>query len=94
GAARGHRRVGEDGGTHLGGAFLYAGADAVVLASASVEVAATAALVEVLHRELAAGKDVAHALHAARRAVAEKEPHPYYHSLLRVVGLGACRPVR
>ena len=93
GAARAHDRVGEDGVTNLGGAFQYAGANTVVLASASLEYAATVALMESFTDELARGSDVGHAMLAARRAVAAEQPHPYYHSLMRVVGIGTSRPL-
>jgi hypothetical protein len=90
GAARAEQRYGEDGLNHLGGAFLKAGASCVVLSSFTVEARAMQALMEVFHQRLCAGDARAEALRAARAELA-KNPrwsHPYYYSLVFLVGLG------
>jgi CHAT domain-containing protein/tetratricopeptide (TPR) repeat protein len=90
GAARGESRYGEDGLTHLGGAFLKSGASCVLLSSHQVEARAMQALLEHFHARLCAGDSRAEALRAARAALAAggRFAHPYYHSLVFAVGLG------
>jgi hypothetical protein len=89
-AARGARRVGDDGLGHLGGAFLARGAQAVVLARHEVELAATLRLLEVLNERLAAGDTVQEALRRARVALMDdpRTAHPFYSGAFFVVGLG------
>jgi hypothetical protein len=92
GASRGPLRSGDDGVTNLGGAFLLAGSTQVVLLSSyDLEFQATMALTDVFHSHLrTGGESPAAAMLAARRAVAADEvwAHPYYHSMMSVVGLG------
>ncbi len=89
GSARGPSRVGDDGVSNLGGAFLAGGARAVVLSRADVDFEATVRLLETLHARLAAGDRPSVALLAARRALfGGPLDHPYFHSLLQVVGGG------
>ncbi len=90
GAARGPRRRGGDGLAHLGGAFLVAGARAVISSVADLELEATLSLSEVLHRELRAGASPASALRAARRELAKSEAFadPFYRCLVHASGLG------
>jgi hypothetical protein len=89
-AARGARRMGDDGLGHLGGAFLARGAQAVVLARHEVELAATLRLLEVLNERLAAGDTVQEALRRARVALRDdpRTAHPFYSGAFHLVGLG------
>jgi hypothetical protein len=91
GAGRGPQRRGDESVNHLGGAFLGAGARAVVQSHADLDYRATLRLSETLHARLATGgTSPAEALRAAR-AELRADPrfdHPYYHSLLQVLGLG------
>ncbi len=89
GTARGPERLGDDGVEHLGGAFLSAGADAVVLSSEALELRATLAFEAVFQRELADGATVAEALLAARR-----DEQPPFRTRLRIMGLGRRAPFR
>lgn len=67
--ARAPRRLGEDHGANLGGAFLYAGASAVVQSRAAIRVDETLELMQHFHARLAEGKAWAEALRAARAAI-------------------------
>ncbi len=89
GAARGQERRGEDGLTHLGGAFLVAGASCVVLSRFQLEYSATLELVAAFQTRLAAGDAAAEALRAARATLHQddRRRHPFFHSLLRVYGV-------
>lgn len=87
GAARGPSRVGDDGVSHLGGAFLGAGARTVIVSRAAVDYAATVLLLDEFHARLAAGDAPSVALFGARRArFGGPLDHPYFHSLVQVVG--------
>lgn len=90
GAARGPVRRGEDGASHLGGAFLRAGARCVVLPSAEVDDGATAALLAEAFRRLAAGADPAEALRAARADLFARDgmSDPRALCLIHAFGLG------
>ncbi len=66
GTARGPGRSGDDEVAHLGGAFLKAGASAVVLGQAELELEATRQLMARFHRKLRGGVSVAAALREAR----------------------------
>jgi CHAT domain-containing protein len=90
GAAKGPKRQGDDGVQNLGGAFLRAGAGAVILTRAELDYYATFDLMKVLHQELLSGSGPAKAMLGARQRLAadERYQHPYYHSLLQVMGLG------
>ncbi len=66
--ARGPDRPGDDNLAHLGGAFLRAGARAVVLSQVPVELAPTLALMELVHAGLADGVSPAEAFRTALRA--------------------------
>lgn len=91
GAANGPSRMGDDRLAHLGGAFLNAGARAVVVSRADLEFHATIELMESFHERLAAGDSPAAALSAARRRAA-KGGDPYHGARFQVVGL-ATRPL-
>lgn len=91
GAAGGPLRRGEDGGTHLGGAFLTAGAQAVVLSHIDVEYQASLRLMREFHLRLRDdGDPPAVALFHARRALREESrfSRPEYRCLIHVSGLG------
>lgn len=90
GAAHGPLRRGEDGLTNLGGAALSAGARCVVLARGDLELQATLRMLETFHKRLRAGDAPAEALRSARSELSSdpRWSHPFYHSLLQVVGLG------
>jgi CHAT domain-containing protein len=90
GAARGQQRYGDDGIQHMGGALLQAGASCVVLSAFTIDANATQALMEVFHQRLCAGDSRAEAMRAARAIVSSipRYSHPYYHSLILVIGLG------
>lgn len=94
GAARGPLRSGDDGAGHLGGAFLRAGANVVLLASLDIEQSTTEALLDETYRGMTRdGASVAEALRRARVKLAAS-PHasdPYYRNLLHAVGLGRTR---
>ncbi|MEW6742032.1 MAG: CHAT domain-containing protein [Planctomycetota bacterium] len=96
GAARGPVRQGDDGVAHLGGAFLAAGAQTVLLSRADLDLEATLELTTRFTRlAVAGGLSPARALMQARRELVAHHPdwaHPYYHCLLQVLGLGQ-RPV-
>lgn len=89
GAASGPRRLGDDGAHHLGGAFLLAGADRVVLAGGQLSVGATVALLAEFTARVRAGSGAAEALRAARAAVRATpgREHPYFWAGLRQLGL-------
>lgn len=82
------QRVGEDGGSHPGGAFLMAGADTVVLASGQVPLAATLELTAAMFAARREGLGVAAALQRARQRVAGQDArrHPYFFAGLRAIG--------
>ncbi len=88
-AAGGPVRLGDDGVHHLGGAFVLAGADRVVLAGGQLAVGATIDLVGDLTRGVADGVGPVEALRAARAAVraTKGREHPYYWAGLRLLGL-------
>ena len=90
GGGTGPERDGDAEVGNLSGAFLLAGARAVVAADADVPILATHRLMVTMHRGLARGLGPAEALRAAREELARDGPFtdPYYHALLRVIGLG------
>ncbi len=90
GAARGPLRRGDDGVTHLGGAFLRAGARTVLLARADLEQHATAQLMGEFHRAFRDGASPAEALRQARFELRDSTGYadPFYSSLVHVHGLG------
>ena len=94
GAGRAPLLRGEDGVGAFGGALLSAGARAVVLSPADLDLEATLELLGTFNAGLAGGASPAEAMRAARRrlAGAGRLDHPYFHSLLRVVGLGHDAP--
>jgi CHAT domain-containing protein len=96
GAARGPRRVGDDALTHLGGAFLEAGARAVVVSARPVELRATTRLMVAFHRALARGAPTAAALRDARRELAsDADPLDAFHlAQFEVLGLGSAPVLR
>ncbi|HVS18515.1 MAG TPA: CHAT domain-containing protein, partial [Planctomycetota bacterium] len=90
-AGRGPERVGDAGASDLSGAFLAAGADAVLLAAVDLPFEPVARFVPLLHAELARGATPAEALWRARVELA-RDPalaDPFHHLAgLRVLGLG------
>jgi hypothetical protein len=77
--------------TNLAGAFFLAGADTVLLSPVDLEFTATMALTNVFHERLRVhGESPARAMMEARRALAREGPytHPYYTSMVQVLGLG------
>lgn len=90
-AASGPMRQGDEGAQHLGSAFLYAGADCVVLAPGRLALGATCDLLTVCLREWRMGTSVAEALRRARKHVAsdENRAHPYFFAGLRTFGCDA-----
>lgn len=89
------QRAGEDGTAHLGGAFLRAGAQAVVASRAKLDLGSTLELARIAMRGMVAeGRSPAEAMRDARREVSARPQwaHPYYHSLMQVLGVGD-RPV-
>ena len=85
-AALGPRRRGDEGTGHLGGAFLRAGAQAVLLSGDDLELAPARRLSARFHARLYAGDSPAEALRAAR-AAEESERAPLA-AELTVFGLG------
>lgn len=67
GAGRAPNRLGEDGAEHLGGALLAAGARAVLLSNADLDVYALLDFLPEFHASLFAGKSPMEALRLARR---------------------------
>ncbi len=88
-AALGPNRIGDDSLTHMGGAFLVAGARCVVLSRSELQLGPTLDLMDVFHRELAAGASPAEAMRAARKANRGGEALlRYQHGQVQVLGLG------
>ncbi|MBL8897298.1 MAG: CHAT domain-containing protein [Planctomycetes bacterium] len=92
GTARAARRLGEDGGNHLGAAFFAAGASVVIHASEDLELASSLELAKAFHEALASSSEAnaAEALRLARHSVGSRAGFeaPAYHALLQVSGLG------
>lgn len=88
GVGQGPRRPGDPGVSDLGGAFLLAGANAVIAPVEKIEYQATLRMTEEIHRSLTSGRTPAEALYDARRVMAasSKWSDPYYHSLLHARG--------
>ena len=88
--ARGPTRVGEDVAAHLGGAFLWGGAQAVVVSSSALHYETSMELAEAFYDRLARGASPAEALRAARLRLAEdRDPWWLFHlAPLQVMGLG------
>ncbi len=86
GGGRAPLRRGDDGGSHMGGAALVAGAQAVLLSKLDLGYGATRRISGHLHRALSRGRSPAQALWQARREMAEESPSSRF--LLHVVGLG------
>ncbi len=95
GAGRGPARAGDAGASDLSGAFLEAGADAVVLSASETDFRATALFDERLHAELARGATTAQALREARKALLSRGDlaDPFHWSQMRVIGLGHRSPL-
>ena len=90
GALRGPLRRGDDGASHLGGAFLRAGADAVVLSPVDLELEPTLALLDEFNRGIAGrGESPAQALLAARRRLAGEGRPVAEYGLVHLLGLGS-----
>jgi hypothetical protein len=94
GAGSGPPREGDGPVSHLGGSFLCAGAECVVLADGQLAYRPTIELMAVLQDELAAGIGTAEALRRARRGVSGSEGYadPFYWALVRALG-HATRPL-
>lgn len=92
-AGSGRTKLGDDGPAHLGGAFLEAGARAVVLSPVALELEAQCRFGELVHARLLAGDAVAEAVRFARTSLGQERPwaHPYFRRV-RVLGLGDTRP--
>ena len=90
GSAKGPARMGDDSLTHLGGAFLTAGARTVVLSRAEIEFGATMDLMEHFHQRLAKGDAPAQAMRSARETAADGSDllAPFIHAQIQVVGAG------
>jgi hypothetical protein len=90
GAGRTPLRSGDDGVSNLGGAFMKAGAQCVVLSPVDLEQGATELLLDEFHAQIARGESPARAMRAARRKLSADERYsdPFYNSMLQVVGLG------
>ncbi|MCA8965917.1 MAG: CHAT domain-containing protein [Planctomycetes bacterium] len=95
-AAAGPERRGDDGAQHLGGAFLSAGANCVVLAPGRLALGATRELLSAGLRHWRGGASMAEAVRLARVEVAAsaERAHPYYFAGLRVFGSDAASPGR
>ncbi|MCR9245265.1 MAG: CHAT domain-containing protein [bacterium] len=89
GASNGPLRMGDDGNHHLGGAFLVAGAEHVVLGHGELSVGATRDLLCGALSAWRAGAGPGEALRRARESVARGEgrAHPYFFAGLRLLGL-------
>ncbi|MCC6408841.1 MAG: CHAT domain-containing protein [Planctomycetes bacterium] len=91
GSMRGPARCGDDGPSHLAGAFLRAGSSAVLASRADLEYRASLRLIGAFHSALSDGATVAEALRRAREHVAgldEKHTAPWYHGAVQVFGYG------
>ncbi|MFT7664163.1 MAG: CHAT domain-containing protein [Planctomycetota bacterium] len=88
GSARGPVRYGDDGASHLGGAFIRAGTDTVVFSRADLELESTLLLSKHFTWRLSLGARPAEALYHARLVVAEQfDNDPFYFALTHAVGL-------
>ncbi|MEM7305459.1 MAG: CHAT domain-containing protein [Planctomycetota bacterium] len=89
-AAIGPVARGDTGATHLGGAALLGGAGAVLLAPNDISLEAALHIQEALLERLRAGDSPDEALRRARTAVAAipELSDPFYHSSLRLFGVG------
>lgn len=91
GAGRGVARVGDEGASHLGGAFLASGTRAVLMSRHDLSYEASIALLGAFNRALARGEPAAGAMRTARNEIA-RDPrwaHPRFHALLHVYGDGS-----
>jgi hypothetical protein len=90
GTGRAPLRQGDDGVNGLAGAFLRAGARAVVLSNADIDYRATLALMAAFHEHLRLGDAPAEALRKARAGLSAdvRHAHPGLDSLIYVSGLG------
>lgn len=74
GSATGPPRMGDDNLAHLGGAFLVAGAECVILSRSDLELEQTLTVVGAFHESLAAGASPAEAMRRARSAGLSNDP--------------------
>lgn len=90
---RGVARVGDEGASHMGGAFLVSGSRAVLMSRHDLSYEASIALLAAFNRGLAEGKTVSQSLLAARQVLAAQPrwAHPRYFALLYVYGDGSQR---
>ena len=94
-SGRGPEREGAGPVAHLGGAFLFAGADSVQVSDSDLALGPTLTMVDAFAAALRDGRSPAEALRSARVAVVErgwKEPH--YWATMRTIGLGHRPPAR
>jgi len=93
GSARGPTRRGDEGVAHLGGAFLTAGARAVVLSRTALDHDAALLLGEVFNQALSRGRSPADALREARAALAAdpRGDDPFFWAPVQLLGVGAAR---
>lgn len=85
----GASRFGDSGATHLGGAFLQAGADCVVLSEEELRLKAILAFNEIFYRSVGSGRTVAEALRLTRDELARGSEFadPYHWALVHSYGL-------
>lgn len=91
GGESGPPRRGDDTGGHLAGAFLAAGADAVLAADADLRIDGHLALLRALHAALHDGATLAEALRRARAALVAgggEFSHPRHHAHFSIFGMG------
>lgn len=93
-AGQGPTRAGDVNASDLGGAFLLAGAQAVVMAKGDLPLDSTLEFLREFNAKLAVGASVAEAAQAARLSVKGKEgfDDPYHYAQLQVIGRGDLRP--
>lgn len=92
GSGRGPAREGAGPVSHLGGALLFAGANAVVLSDSDLSYTPTRLMTQSFLRAMGAGASPAEAMRRARATLVEadwSDPHDY--ALMRVIGLGHAR---
>lgn len=91
GGESGPPRRGDDTGGHLAGAFLAAGADAVLAADADLRIDGHLALLRELHAALHDGTALAESLRRARAALVAgggEFSHPRHHAHFSIFGMG------
>jgi len=89
-SGQGPLRRGDAAVADLGGSFLAAGAQAVLLSQGDLSLNPTLELTAVLHRHLSRGASLAEAMRLTRKELTGNDPElaPFRFGLLQVVGLG------